>query len=132
MASAQDIRVDLRQRDAQYVVEIVIISRDIVTINHDMSEDPVLGSLHFRVFKGAEELGMRGDIHANMPSAKSYVSLFPGQYFGGVFDADLFQKMYGMTTGCYSVEVAYLDPTARKFHGYAKEVTSNRLKVCLH
>lgn len=132
MASAQDIRVDLRQRGAQYVVEIVNSSRDIVTINHDMSEAPVLGQLQFRVFKGKEELGMRGDINADMSSEKSYVSLLPGQYFGGVFDADLFQAMYGMTTGCYSIDVTYLDPAARKFHGYAKKVTSNRLKVCLH
>jgi len=131
LASASDIAIHLRRHGAHYAVEIVNTSHDIVRINHDMSMAPVIGQLQFRVFKRTEELGMRGDVNASMATEKSYVSLLPGQYFGGLFDADLLQAMYGMSGGCYSIDVTYFDSRAGDFHGYDKKVTSNRLKVCV-
>lgn len=131
LASASDIAIHLCRHGAQYQVEIVNTSHDIVKINHDMSMAPVIGQLRFKVRKGTEELGMRGDINADMATGQSYVSLLPGQYFGGAFDADLLQAMYGMSGGCYSIDVTYFDSMAAEFRGYDKKVTSNRLKVCV-
>ena len=130
-ATAEDVAISLRLRAQQYEVEIRNSSNRIISINRDMSMAPVIGQLEFRIFRGAERLGMQGDVNADLPSGTSYVSLFPGQYFGGVFDADHLQKIYGMKTGCYLMEVIYFDGKAADFGGYAKKATSNRLKVCL-
>lgn len=130
-ATAEDVAISLRLRAQQYEVEIRNSSNRIISINHDMSMAPVIGQLEFRIFRGAERLGMRGDVNADLPNEKSYVSLLPGQYFGGVFDADHLQKMYGMKAGCYLMEVIYFDGKAADFGGYAKKAASNRLRVCL-
>lgn len=130
-ALADDVGVSLRQRGHQYEVEISNASHDIIRINHDMSLAPVLGQLQFKIYRGAEELQMQGDINGDLSTDKSYVSLLPGQYFGGVFDADHVQAMYGMSAGCYAMEVVYFDRDAPKFGGFGQKVTSNRLKVCV-
>lgn len=95
-------------------MEIRNVSHGIVVVNHDMSAAPLLGQLSFRITRGAEELSLQGHMNADFPTAKSYVALLPGQYFGGVFDLDLMEKLYGMTVGCYSVQVRYSDGKALK------------------
>ena len=130
-ALADDIDISLHQRGEQLAVEIRNVSHGIVVINHDMSSEPLLGQLSFRVTRGAEELSLRGHMNSNLPTAKSYVALLPGQYFGGVFDLDLLEKLYGMTAGCYSVQVRYSDGKALEFGGYAGAVMSEPLKVCV-
>lgn len=128
---ADDIDLSLHQRGEQLVVEIRNVSHAIVVINHDMSSAPLLGQLSFRISRGAEELQMQGDVNADLPSAKSYVALLPGQYFGGVFDLDIMEKLYGMTSGCYSVQVRYSDGEALKFGGYPGTVTSKPFRLCV-
>lgn len=130
-AFADDIDLSLYQRGDQLAVEIRNVSHAIVVINHDMSSAPLLGQLSFRISRGAEELQMHGDVNTDLATAKSYVALLPGQYFGGVFDLDLMEKLYGMTAGCYSIRVRYSDSKAVEFGGYAGTVTSKPLRVCV-
>jgi hypothetical protein len=130
-AFAGDIDLGLHQRDEQLAVEIRNVSHGIVAINHDMSAAPLLGQLSFRITRGTEELSLQGHLNADLPTAKSYVALLPGQYFGGVFDLDLVEKLYGMKAGCYSVQVRYSDGKALEFGGYAGTVMSRPLRVCV-
>jgi hypothetical protein len=130
-AFAGDIDLSLQQHGEQLAVEIRNVSRGIVVVNHDMSAAPLLGQLSFRITRGTEELSLQGHVNADLPTAKSYVALLPGQYFGGVFDLDLVEKLYGMKAGCYSVQVRYSDAKAFEFGGYAGTVTSRPLRVCM-
>jgi hypothetical protein len=130
-AMAKDLALNASIRDRVLIFSIKNDTDHDVRINRSFSMDPILGSIRLEVRRHGSLLHVKGHIDGDMPDNTSYVTIYPGQFYGGSMDMDLLKKLYGMSRGCYSLRIFYRDKFALKFDAYPGEISSDSIYVCM-
>lgn len=128
---AKNLELNASIKDNVLLFSIKNDTNNGIKINRMFSLDPILGSIRVQVKRGGHLLRIRGQIDGNMPTTEFYVTIYPGQFYGGSIDIDLLKRLYGMNHGCYSLTLFYKDAFAPKFGAYPKEISSDSVRVCI-
>jgi len=126
----QEIKISIAKVERNFVVTIDNISDHDVKINKLLSSDPLIGSIHFVIKEDGLRLPLLAQINSPTPSANSYLELYPGAFYGGVFDASHIERMYGVKKQCYSIQVLYADKFASQYGAVHESASSSEIKVC--
>lgn len=130
-ASAKDLKLSLAVHSHSLVFSIKNTSSHDVKINKSFSMAPLLGVIESQVLKNGRPLNLEAQINGNRPNSSSYVTLYPGQFYGDSLDIDFFKKLYGLDRGCYSVKISYKDSEASKFDAFRSGISSNVVRFCV-
>ena len=74
----RDIKISITKAGQDFVGTIENISDHDVKISKLLSTDPIIGSIHFIVKEDGLRLPLMAQINSPMPSASSYLELYPG------------------------------------------------------
>jgi hypothetical protein len=126
----RDIKISITKAEQDFVVTIENISDHDVKISKLLSTDPIIGSIHFIVKEDGLRLPLMAQINSPMPSASSYLELYPGTFYGGTFDISHVKRMYGVKNQCYSIQVMYADKFAARLGAFDESAFSSEIKIC--
>jgi hypothetical protein len=127
---AEDVRVNLWQRDGLVGVSVENLSQKDIKVSKLFTQNPAFGSIQLRLTVEDKIFGLTSPPNEDLPSESDYILLKPMHFFGQSFYISDIRRWYGVSAKCFYMSATYHDAFAHKFGAFSNIVKSTKVYVC--